>query len=102
MKLIPESNNLGQNYPNPFNPDTWIPYQLADAANVEIKIYNVSGQLIRTLVLGHKKAGYYISRNKSAHWNGRNDAGESVASGIYFYQIQTGKFAATKRMVIVK
>lgn len=99
---IPRTSQLLQNYPNPFNPETWIPYKLANASDVVIKIYNVSGQTIRTLHLGHKDAGVYLTREQSAYWDGKNDAGETVASGIYFYSIQAGKFAAVKRMVVVR
>jgi flagellar hook assembly protein FlgD len=91
-----------QNYPNPFNPETWIPYKLADASDVVIKIYNVSGQTIRTLHLGHKDAGVYLSRERSAYWDGKNDADETIASGIYFYSIQAGKYTAVRRMVVVR
>ncbi len=91
-----------QNYPNPFNPDTWIPYQLRDDSDVIIKIYTSTGRLVRTLDLGHKSAGIYISKEKSAYWNGKNAEGEKTASGIYFYNIQAGDFTATKKMAIVE
>jgi len=93
---------LFQNYPNPFNPETWIPYQLAEDANVVIKIYSDTGQLIRTLDLGVKPAGLYMDRERSAHWDGRNSSGERVASGIYFYTIQAGDWTATKKMTAAK
>ena len=101
-RLIPTKNMLAQNFPNPFNPDTWIPYQLSKDADVAINIYNLAGQLVRTLELGQKPAGYYMEKEKAAHWNGRNDAGEQVASGLYFYTIKTDKFIAIKKMVILK
>lgn len=91
---------LGQNYPDPFNPDTWIPYQLAGDVDIAIRIYDVSGKLIRTLDLGHKPAGFYISKSKAAYWDGRNKAGEEVSSGVYFYTIQAGEFTAAKKMVV--
>lgn len=93
---------LGQNYPNPFNPETWIPFQLAEPAEVDIKIYSATGQLVRELNLGHKPAGFYSERNKAAYWDGRNDTGEKVSSGIYFYIIKAGDFTATKKLVISK
>ncbi|MFC1719109.1 sigma-70 family RNA polymerase sigma factor [Candidatus Poribacteria bacterium] len=93
---------LYQNYPNPFNPDTWIPYQLAQEKNVAIKIYSASGQLVRTLDIGRKPAGPYISKEKAAHWDGRNSSGEQVASDVYFYTIRAGDFAATKKMVVAR
>ena len=93
---------LLQNYPNPFNPDTWIPYQLADDADVAIRIYDASGQLIRTLDLGHKQMGSYTNREKAVHWDGRNESGEPVSSGVCFYNIRAGGFTATKKMAIAK
>ena len=90
------------NYPNPFNPETWIPYQLADATDVGMKIYDVSGRLVRTISVGFKPVGYYLTRERAGYWDGRNKAGESVSSGIYFLQFVAGDFAATQRVVIVK
>jgi flagellar hook assembly protein FlgD len=102
LSAIPEQSRLLQNYPNPFNPETWIPFQLAQPADVNIHIYNAQGQLIHALSLGQQNAGFYLNRSKAACWNGRNSSGERVASGIYFYQLQAGDFTATRRMVIVK
>ena len=90
------------NYPNPFNPETWIPFRLAEDADVMLTIYDVSGKEVRGLDIGHSKAGIYESRNKAIYWDGRNDLGESVASGIYFYHLMAGEYLATKRMVILK
>ena len=90
------------NYPNPFNPETWIPYQLAAASSVRIHIYNLMGQRVRTLDLGQQSAGAYLSRNRAAYWDGRNALGERVATGVYFYRLETEDFTAMKRMVIVK
>jgi hypothetical protein len=91
---------LLQNFSNPFNPETWIPYQLAEDVDVTIRIYNITGQLIRTLDLGHKSAGFYSAREKAAYWDGKNEAGESVSSGLYFYTIQAGKFTASRKMIV--
>lgn len=102
VRTKPEFNQLQQNYPNPFNPDTWIPYQLKDDANVSIYIYSSTGQLIRTLDLGYKKAGFYLGKDKAVHWDGKNEFGEHVASGIYFYTIKAGKFTSTRKMVVDK
>lgn len=101
-KPKPGEFTLLQNYPNSFNPDTWIPYHLAQDVNVTIRIHSVSGELIKTLDLGHRPAGFYITKDKAAYWDGKNEAGEQVASGIYFYTIQAGEFAATKKMVIAQ
>ncbi|MCK5533976.1 T9SS type A sorting domain-containing protein, partial [bacterium] len=95
-------SKLGQNFPNPFNPETWIPYSLSQGSNVKIKIYNVVGQLLRTLDLGYKTAGDYLSRNAAAYWDGNNSGGEEMASGVYFYRLETDSFTSTKRMVILK
>ena len=91
-----------QNYPNSFNPDTWIPYQLAEDVGVTIRLYNVSGRLVRTLDLGYKPTGFYATKDKAAYWDGRNEMGEEVASGVYFYSIQAGEYTATKKMVIAR
>jgi hypothetical protein len=98
----PEKTRLLQNYPNPFNPETWMPYQLAADALVEIQIYDMQGRLARRLDLGHQSAGYYDSRHRAAHWDGKNETGEFVSSGLYFYQLQAGDYTATRRMVILK
>ena len=100
--LLPKKTMLLQNFPNPFNPETWIPYQLSKDATVVIEIYNVKGHLVRELNLGEQRAGYYITKDKSAHWDGRNYCGEKIASGIYFYRLQAGRFNAIRRMVILK
>ena len=100
--LTPKETVLLPNYPNPFNPETWIPYQLAETADVTIRIYATSGELVRTLVLGYQSAGTYQSRSRSAYWDGKNELGEPVASGIYFYRLSAGRFTATRRMVIRK
>ena len=98
----PKDTILAQNYPNPFNPETWIPYQLSKSAEVSIHIHNVAGHLVRTLDLGLKPTGSYMTPSTAAYWDGKNAAGERVASGIYFYTLQTADFAATRRMVILK
>jgi len=98
----PNQSLLLQNYPNPFNPETWMPYQLQDSAQVAIHIYDTQGGLVRTLSLGQRAAGFYQSRSRAAYWDGHNDDGESVASGVYFYQLRAGDFSATRRMLIVK
>ncbi len=98
----PQDTLLAQNFPNPFNPETWIPYQLNKATEVKIDIYNVSGHLVRSLDLGWQPTGSYMTPSSAAYWDGKNAVGERVASGIYFYTLQTSDFAATRRMVILK
>ena len=93
---------LLQNFPNPFNPETWIPYQLAVDADVSISIYDVQGHRIRRIELGTRAAGLYLAKETAAYWNGRNDSGELVSSGVYYYHLGAGDFHATRRMVIVK
>ncbi|RKU10901.1 hypothetical protein C6502_09595 [Candidatus Poribacteria bacterium] len=100
--LAPAETALLPNYPNPFNPETWIPYHLAHAADVTVAIYDTKGAPVRLLDLGHQSAGYYTDRAKAAYWDGRNDSGELVTSGIYFYQLHAGNYTALRRMVILK
>ena len=90
------------NFPNPCNPETWIPYQLSEASDVTVSIYSADGKLVRTLALGYQTPGIYQSKNHAAYWDGRNELGEPVASGIYFYTLKAGDFFATRKMVIVK
>ena len=101
-QLVPKKTTLLANYPNPFNPETWIPYQLAEPAEVSISIYTADGKLVRTLELGHQSVGIYESHSQAAHWDGRNEVGESIASGLYFFTFTAGKFVATRRMLIRK
>jgi hypothetical protein len=100
--VIPTVSALAQNYPNPFNPETWIPYELAKDSDVRISIYDVKGRLVRTINLGHHEVGQYFTKDKAAHWDGRNEFGEKVSSGVYFYRIQAGDFHAVRKMVILK
>jgi len=102
MRPVPKATALLPNYPNPFNPETWIPFMLSKEADVTIRIYDSVGRLVRTIDLGHLRPGYYLNRDRAAYWDGRNELGEQVASGIYFYQIQAGSFVKTKRMVLLK
>ena len=93
---------LFANYPNPFNPETWIPYQLAAPTEVVLTIRTTTGSIVRTLPLGHQSAGVYKTPNRAAHWDGKNDLGEPVASSIYFYTLTAGDFTATRKMLIRK
>ena len=100
--LTPKETVLLPNYPNPFNPETWIPYDLAKDAEVTLHIYAVNGTLVRTLALGQQQAGLYQSRSRAAYWDGKNEVGEPVASGIYFYTLTAEKYTATRKMLIKK
>ncbi len=102
VALAPENNLILQNYPNPFNPETWIPYKLNADSEVVIRIYAEDGRLIRTLNQGYQKAGYYINKDKAGYWDGRNEAGEFVSSGTYFYVIQAGDSVLKKKMLVSK
>jgi flagellar hook assembly protein FlgD len=90
-------NSLAQNYPNPFNPQTTIAFTIKDRGAVTLKVYNVNGELVRTLASDSRAAGTY-----SLTWDGHNDAGQSVSSGVYFYKLVTNNFSQTKKMVLLK
>ena len=94
--------SLMQNFPNPFNPETWIPYYLAEDASVTVQIYNVTGELIRSINVGKQAAGAYTNRQRAVYWDGKDTTGQSVASGVYFYQLLAGDFSETRRMVVIK
>ena len=100
--LVPRKTVLLPNYPNPFNPETWIPYQLAEPTDVSMYIYSADGKLVRTLALGQLPAGVYQDKSRAAHWDGQNELGEPVASGVYFYMLSAGDFSATRKMLIRK
>lgn len=100
--LTPQETSLLPNYPNPFNPETWIPYQLAKPSDVVILIYAADGKRVRTLKLGQQAAGVYASQSRAAYWDGKNEAGEAVASGVYFYTLKADDFTATRKMLIRK
>ena len=93
---------LFQNYPNPFNPETWIPYHLASDADVQSTIYDTQGAVVVQYDLGHQLAGDYTNRTKAFYWDGRNSFGESVGSGVYFYQLRASDYSATRQLVILK
>ena len=98
----PQLTQLLQNFPNPFNPETWIPYHLAEAANTTLMIYDTQGVLVRRFDLGHQRAGYYTDKATAVYWDGRNGAGESVVSGVYFYHLLAGEYSNTRKMLILK
>ena len=99
---IPRVTKLLPNYPNPFNPETWIPFQIADASIVKLSIFDVKGHQIRQIEVGYLQAGNYINKSDAIYWDGQNDFGEQVASGIYFYELITNHYDAIKKMVILK
>ena len=100
--LTPKDTLLLPNYPNPFNPETWIPYRLAEDAFVTLTIYCGDGQVVRTLNVGYQRAAFYESRSKAIHWDGKNEFGEQVGSGVYFYRLSAGGYSAIRKMLILK
>ena len=100
LPLVPENTRLLQNYPNPFNPDTWIPYELSEASEVNIIIYNIQGRIVKRTNLGYKDAGIYSNKDRAAYWNGRNETNEPVASGIYWVELSAGDYKKVRRMIL--
>lgn len=96
-RILPTSYSVAQNYPNPFNASTVIRYSLPEQARVKIEIYNILGQKVKTLVDEVQTAGY-----KTVEWNGTNAQNRTVASGVYFYKINTGKYSEVKQMTMLK
>jgi hypothetical protein len=102
LQVRPKVSKLLANYPNPFNPETWIPFQIKQGGTVTLTIHDVSGQLVRRLDLGFRAPGYYLSKHQAGYWDGTNDSGEKVASGLYFYTIRAGEFRSTRKMSLRK
>ena len=100
--MTPAATALLPNYPNPFNPETWIPFDIAEDADATVRIYDVTGSLVRRLDLGRLPPGSYRSRGDAAYWDGLNGAGERVASGVYVYELQAGSVRRARRMVVRK
>jgi len=99
---LPSQTQLLANYPNPFNPETWIPFQLSQDAEVRLTIYDVQRKRIRQLQLGQVAAGRYVTADQAAYWDGKGQTGEAIASGTYLYQLQAGDYTETRKMVILK
>jgi hypothetical protein len=95
--LAPSLFSLEQNYPNPFNPSTAISYQLSAVSSVSLKVFDVLGREVATLANGVGKPGVH-----SVQWNGRNERGEVVSTGIYFYQLRAENLVTTKKMMLLK
>ncbi len=102
IPTAPMQTRLFQSYPNPFNPDVWIPYELGEDALVSVEIYNISGQLVRTLHVGMKKRGQYITKDKAVYWDGRTQLGERATSGVYFYVLKAGDYVSMRKMAVLK
>ena len=97
VNVVPKAFELAQNYPNPFNPETNISYGLPEDATVVLKVYNMLGQEIRTLANEQQPAGYY-----TVTWDGTNESGETVSTGVYIYRLTAGQYTESKRMILVK
>ena len=100
--FVPKENIVLQNYPNPFNPETWLPFQLVKDADVSVRIFDTNGKMVRSLELGRKTAGSYLTKELAAYWDGKTMTGEQVSSGVYFYNIQAGNYSATRKMMVLK
>jgi hypothetical protein len=100
--LRPAVSALLPNYPNPFNPETWIPFDLSKASDVTVRVYDTRGHEVRRVSLGHLDPGSYRGRSDAAHWDGRNELGEPVASGIYVVELRAGDYVERRRMVVRK
>jgi len=96
-KSVPQEYRLAQNYPNPFNPSTTIAYALKKQSKVTIVVYDLLGRKIAELVHANQNPGTY-----KVHWNGRDDSGVPVSSGLYLYKIEAGDFTSIKKMILVK
>lgn len=94
---VPSQFSLEQNYPNPFNPETVIKYQTTESSRIELAVYNLLGQKVRVLINEVKPAGSYEAR-----WNGANDLGKVVSSGVYIYRLQSDNFERTKKMIFLR
>jgi hypothetical protein len=95
--IVPAKFALYQNYPNPFNPITKIRYGLPKECDVKLAVFDIHGELVRWIVVKNQQPGYY-----EVIWDGRNNAGQMVASGIYLYRIQAATYVKTQKMVLLK
>nr|MDO8090997.1 hypothetical protein [Candidatus Sigynarchaeota archaeon] len=100
--FVPGETVLFQNYPNPFNPETWIPFGLSEDGRVVLEIWDLGGRLIRKFDLGELRAGLYLSRERAVRWDGRNELGERVASGVYVYTLRINGETLQRRMIVTR
>jgi hypothetical protein len=99
---LPKRTQLLANYPNPSNPETWIPYRLSEDGDVTLVIYGISGKEVRRFHLYKQLAGEYEDKQHAIYWDGRNQAGEPVCSGVYFYCLQAAGISQTRKLVIIR
>jgi hypothetical protein len=102
FESLPKRTELLPNYPNPANPETWIPYCLAEPGDVTLVIYDTSGREIRRFHLYSQLAGEYKDKDHAIHWDGKNQAGEPVSSGVYFYSLQASGASQTGKLAIIR
>ncbi len=98
----PTGSRLLPNYPNPFNPETWMPFELDAPSDVTVRVYGLGGELVRQIDLGQREAGYHVARDEAAYWDGRNATGETVAGGVYLYELIAGSRHDVRRLTILK
>jgi len=98
----PAGARLLPNYPNPFNPETWMPFELADPSDDTIRVYGLGGEFVRQIDVGQREAGYHVARDAAAYWDGRNATGETVAGGVYLYELVAGSRRDVRRLTILK
>ena len=100
--VAPERTALLPAYPNPFNPETWVPFDLRDEAQVTVSIYDARGLRVRRLDLGSLPPGTYQTRDRAAYWDGTAETGEAIASGVYFVELTAGDYRNVRRIVMMK
>jgi len=98
----PATTALHPNYPNPFNPETWIPFDLAQAADVFVTVYDSRGRVVRSWDLGRREAGTYAGRDSAHYWDGRSDTGDMAASGPYYVELRAGDHTSVRRLLLAK
>ena len=100
IEVIPSVSILLQSYPNPSSDSCFIPFKLSEDSNVTVEVYNITGQRVRTIEAGYKKAGLYITKEKALFYDTRNDRGDKLSQGLYFISLKAGKYSGRQRLVI--
>jgi hypothetical protein len=102
VRQVPTATRLLPNYPNPFNPETWLPFELAEAGDVTLTLYDGSGRRVQLISLGRLAAGYYGANYGAVRWDGRNEGGEPAASGAYVAELHVGDSRSTRRVLLLR